>query len=64
MKIIDLTEQQSGCLCNLCGESGEHKAAQLLDEHLGPLCHECFAEALNITGLLRWSTLISAPAEK
>lgn len=53
---IDLPEQQQGCLCNLCGHEGQHRVANLLDRELGPLCFDCFGEALNITVQLRFIT--------
>ena len=58
---IDLPEDQQGCLCNLCGDEGSHQVANLLDRDLGPLCHDCFAEALKATTELRWAALVPLP---
>lgn len=54
MPNIDLYEQQCGSLCTLCDVTGQHVTANLLDHDLGPLCLDCFAEALRVTTFLRW----------
>jgi hypothetical protein len=61
MNLIDLPECQQGTLCNICGDEGPHKTADLQDRDLGPLCHECFAHALRATVALRWAAATSQP---
>ena len=60
---IDLPEDLQGSLCNLCGDQGQRQVAHLLDRDLGPLCHECFAEALKAQVELRWASLVPLPAK-
>jgi hypothetical protein len=58
---IDLPPEHHGSLCLLCGDEGSHQVAHLLDRDLGPLCHDCFAEALKATTELRWAALVPLP---
>jgi hypothetical protein len=58
---IDLPPEHQGSLCLLCGDEGSHQVAHLLDRDLGPLCHDCFAEALKATTELRWAALVPLP---
>lgn len=46
MNIIDLTEEQQGCLCLMCDLYGEKNISQLYARNLGPVCGECFPHTL------------------
>jgi hypothetical protein len=63
MNKIDLAEDQIGCLCLLCDTTGEAVVAQLVDRDLGPLCYDCFAQALKATVELRFQGLMSPSRE-
>ena len=60
---IDLPPEHQGSLCLLCGDEGSHQVAHLLYRDLGPLCHDCFAEALKATTELRWASLVPLQAK-
>lgn len=53
MNIIDLTEEQQGCLCLMCEKYGDNKISQLYARDLGPVCGECFPHTLAAEILIR-----------
>jgi hypothetical protein len=57
MKTIDLPEASKGSLCNLCGDEGAHKEAEVIDPDLGPVCLDCFSHCLAALREIRWSFL-------
>jgi hypothetical protein len=46
MRTIDLPETSKGALCNLCGDEGQHKLAEVMDHEIGPVCLDCFPHCL------------------
>lgn len=63
---MDLIENASvdSSFCHLCTCEGKTVVAALVDKDLGPLCVDCFAEALRAETELRWSCLTCSPSDK